>query len=108
MSVLAQIPAWLGRVASYPDIACITPLLPIVGYFFLADATMTDEFNPHSKDKFDEKSSRKANADDIKKMAANYKDNFASWMKLLFTGRLKCSPFSINVTSKIAILLRIF
>ena len=44
----------------------------------------------------------------LTKMAANYKDNFASWMKLLFTGRLKCSPFSINVTSKIAILLRIF
>ena len=74
MSVLAQIPAWLGRVASYPDIACITPLLPIVGYFFLADATMTDEFNPHSKDKFDEKSSRKANANDIKKMAQNHKN----------------------------------
>ena len=44
----------------------------------------------------------------LTKMAANYKDNFASWMKLLFSGRLKCSPFSINVTSKIAILLRIF
>ena len=44
----------------------------------------------------------------LTKMAANYKDNFASWMKLLFTGRLKCSPFSINVTSRIAILLRIF
>ena len=44
----------------------------------------------------------------LTKMAANYKDNFASWMKLLFTGKLKCSPFSINVTSKIAILLRIF
>lgn len=44
----------------------------------------------------------------LTKMAANYKDSFASWMKLLFTGRLKCAPFSINVTSKIAILLRIF
>ena len=44
----------------------------------------------------------------LTKMVANYKDSFASWMKLLFTDRLKCSPFSINVTSKIAILLRIF
>ena len=44
----------------------------------------------------------------LTKMVANYKDGFASWMKLLFTGRLKCAPFSINVTSKIAILLRIF
>lgn len=44
----------------------------------------------------------------LTKMVANYKDSFASWMKLLFTGRLKCAPFSINVTSKIAILLRIF
>ena len=86
MSVLAQIPAWLGRVASYPDIACITPLLPIVGYFFLADATMTDEFNPHSKDKFDEKSSRKANANDIKKMAQNHKNTeglFKGFMMVL-------------------------
>ena len=86
MSVLAQIPAWLGRVASYPDIACITPLLPVVGYFFLADATMTDEFNPHSKDKFDEKSSRKANANDIKKMAQNHKNTeglFKGFMMVL-------------------------
>lgn len=44
----------------------------------------------------------------LTKMVANYKDGFASWMKLLFTGRLKCAPFSINVTSKMAILLRIF
>lgn len=44
----------------------------------------------------------------LTKMVANYKNNFASWMKLLFTGKLKCAPFSINVTSKIAILLRIF
>lgn len=44
----------------------------------------------------------------LTKMLANYKDSFVSWMKLLFTDRLKCAPYSINVTSKIAILLRIF
>ena len=44
----------------------------------------------------------------LTKIVANYKDSIVSWMKLLFTGRLKCAPFSINVTSKIAILLRIF
>ncbi len=74
MSVFAQIPAWLTRCLLRPDFACITPLLPIIGYFFLSDATMTDEFNPHSKDKFDSKTSRVANADDIKKMAADYKN----------------------------------
>ena len=59
ISVLAEIPSWISRCAMRPDWACITPLLPFIGYYFLADATMTDEFNPHSKDKFDEKSSRK-------------------------------------------------
>ncbi len=68
LSVIAEIPAWIGRSIMRPDIECITPLLPIIGYYFLSDATMTDEFNPHSKDKFDEKTSRKATADDIKKM----------------------------------------
>lgn len=68
LSVIAEIPAWIGRSIMRPDIECITPLLPIIGYYFLSDATMTDEFNPHSKDKFDEKTSRVATADDIKKM----------------------------------------
>ena len=74
LSSLAQIPAWITRTATHPDIACITPLLPILGYYFLADATITDEFNPHSKDKFDEKSSRKATVNDIKKMSQNHKN----------------------------------
>ena len=68
LSVLAEIPAWVARSVMRPDIQCITPLLPIIGYYFLSDATMTDEFNPHSKDKFDEKSSNKATEADIKKM----------------------------------------
>ncbi|MFQ6729505.1 MAG: type IV secretory system conjugative DNA transfer family protein [Alphaproteobacteria bacterium] len=101
MSVLAQIPAWLGRVVSYPDIACITPLLPIVGYFFLADATMTDEFNPHSKDKFDEKSSRKATVNDIKKMSQNYKNSeglFKGFMMVLgyFKNKGKNAPLMLD------------
>ncbi len=68
LTVLAEIPAWVARSVMRPDIQCITPLLPIIGYYFLSDATMTDEFNPHSKDKFDEKSSNKATEADIKKM----------------------------------------
>ena len=101
LSVLAQVPAWLGRVASHPDIACITPLLPIVGYFFLADATMTDEFNPHSKDKFDEKSSRKATVNDVKKMAQNHKNTeglFKGFMMVLgyFKNKGKNMPLMMD------------
>jgi type IV secretory pathway TraG/TraD family ATPase VirD4 len=86
ISALAQIPSWIVRIATHPDIACITPLLPILGYYFLADATMTDEFNPHSKDKFDEKSSRKATINDIKKMSQNHKNKeglFKGFMMVL-------------------------
>lgn len=68
ISVLAEIPSWIGRCVMRPDIPCITPLLPIIGYYFLSDGTMSDEFNPHSKDKFDEKSSNKASKTDIEKM----------------------------------------
>lgn len=68
LSVLAEIPAWIARCVMRPDIPCITPLLPIIGYYFLSDGTMSDEFNPHSKDKFDEKSSNKASKTDIEKM----------------------------------------
>ena len=101
LSVIAQIPSWIVRCLVRPDFACITPLLPIIGYFFLADATMTDEFNPHSKDKFDEKTSRKANANDIKKMAANYKNKeglFNGFMMVLgyFKNKGKSMPLMMD------------
>ena len=97
ISVLAEIPSWIYRCAMRPDWACITPLLPFIGYYFLADATMTDEFNPHSKDKFDEKSSRKANADDIKKMGTDYKNKeglFKGFMMVL--GFFKSKPLKMD------------
>lgn len=73
-SALAEIPYWLTRVLHNPDIASITPLFPIIAYYFLADDTFKSEFNPHGKDNYDEKSSRKATAEDIKKMGSNYKN----------------------------------
>jgi type IV secretory pathway TraG/TraD family ATPase VirD4 len=97
ISVLAEIPSWISRCAMRPDWACITPLLPFIGYYLLADATMTDEFNPHSKDKFDEKSSRKANADDIKKMGTDYKNKeglFKGFMMVL--GFFKSKPLKMD------------
>ena len=99
LSVLAEVPHWISRCVARPDLACITPLLPLIGYYFLADATMTDEFNPHSKDKFDEKSSRKANADDIKKMGTDYtnKDGlFKGFMMVL--GFFKNKPLKMDET----------
>jgi type IV secretory pathway TraG/TraD family ATPase VirD4 len=97
LSVLAEIPHWISRCIMRPDWACITPLLPLIGYYFLADATMTDEFNPHSKDKFEEKTSRKANAEDIKKMGADYKNKeglFKGFMMVL--GYFKNKPLKMD------------
>ncbi len=68
LSVLAEIPDWLMRTFMRTDIACITPLIPVLAYHVLADATLVSEFNPHGKDKFDEKTSNKATAADIKAM----------------------------------------
>ena len=97
VSALAEVPNWISRCVARPDWPCITPLLPLIGYYFLADATMTDEFNPHSKDKFDEKSSRKANADDIKKMGTDYKNKdglFKGFMMVL--GYFKNKPLKMD------------
>lgn len=96
ISVLAELPAWAVRCVMRPDIPCITPLLPIIGYYFLSDATMTDEFNPHSKDKFDEKTSRKATADDIKKMGKwnNKEGLFNGFMMVL--GYFKDKPLMFD------------
>lgn len=52
----------------YTDMACMAPLFPIIAYYFMADGELVKEFNPNSKDKFDEKSSNKASAADIEKM----------------------------------------
>ena len=96
LSVLAEIPSWIGRSIMRPDIACITPILPFIGYYFLSDSTMTDEFNPHSKDKFDEKTSRKATADDIKKMGKwnNKEGLFKGFMMVL--GYFKDKPLMFD------------
>ncbi|MCM1294805.1 MAG: type IV secretory system conjugative DNA transfer family protein, partial [Muribaculaceae bacterium] len=68
MSVIAEIPSWIARCFMRADIACITPILPIIAYYFMADSQVVKEFNPHGSDKFAEKSSNKASEADIKKM----------------------------------------
>lgn len=68
MSVIAEIPAWIARCVMRTDIPCITPLLPIIAYYFMADSTLIGEFNPYGNDKFAEKSSNKASKEDIEKM----------------------------------------
>ena len=74
LSAIAEVPYWISRTLQHPDFASITPLLPVLGYYFLADATFKSEFNPHSKDRYDEKSARKATAEDIVKMGTDYKN----------------------------------
>ncbi len=68
LSAIAELPSWVWRCVFRTDLACMVPILPIIAYYFLSDGTFTDEFNPHGKDKFDEKSSNKASEADIKKM----------------------------------------
>lgn len=68
LSVVAEIPTWITRCIARPDMACIAPILPVIAYFFLADATLVKEFNPYGNDKFAEKSSNKATKEDIEKM----------------------------------------
>ncbi len=74
LSVIAEIPFWLSRTIHNPDFACVSPLIPVIVYYFLADDTLKAEFNPAGKDNYDEKSARKANVDDIKKMGTNWKN----------------------------------
>lgn len=74
LSVLAEVPYWIGRTLMFPDYPCIVPLFPIIAYYFLSDDTFKTEFNPYSKDRFEEKSSRKATAEDIKKMGTDHKN----------------------------------
>ena len=68
LSVVAEIPAWVGRSIMRADIACITPILPIIAYYFMSDSQVVKEFTPYGNDKFAEKSSNKATEEDIKKM----------------------------------------
>lgn len=44
----------------------------------------------------------------LTELAANYRDSFAGWVKLLFTCKLKCAPLSVRATGKLAVLMRMF
>lgn len=86
MSVIAEVPFWLSRTIHNPDFACVTPLIPVIVYYFLADDTLRSEFNPAGKDNYDEKTARKATADDIKKMGTDWKNKeglFKGFMMVL-------------------------
>ena len=101
ISAIAELPAWVWRCVFRTDMACMVPLLPIIAYYFLSDGTFTDEFNPHGKDKFDEKSSNKATAADIKKMAQNWKNKeglFNGFMMVLgyFKNKGKSVPLMFD------------
>lgn len=102
LSVVAEIPTWIIRSVARADMACIVPLIPIIAYFFMADSTLTKEFNPHGKDKFDEKSSRKANEADIKKMGKydNPEGLFKGFMMVLgyFKHKGKTVPLMMDET----------
>jgi len=100
LSAIAEIPYWLSRTLYHPDFACITPVLPIIAYYFLSDTTLTDEFNPYGKKNYDEKSSRKATAEDIKKMGRfdNKEGLFKGFMMVLgyFKYKNKQTPLMMD------------
>jgi len=86
MSVIAEVPFWFSRTIHNPDFACVTPFIPVIVYYFLADDTLRSEFNPAGKDNYDEKTARKATADDIKKMGTDFKNKeglFKGFMMVL-------------------------
>ncbi len=92
LSVIAEIPSWIMRMVLRTDIPTLAPLLPIIVYGFLAHTVLMEEFNPHGKDKFDEKSSNKANENDILKMKWNFKNKlglFGGFMMVLGYFKLK-------------------
>ena len=103
LSVIAEIPYWILRTINNPDYASIAPMIPVLVYYFLADDTFKSEFNPHDKDKYEEKSSRKATAEDIKKMAKDWTNKeglFKGFMMVLgyFKYKGKDTPLMFDET----------
>ena len=103
MSVIAEIPYWISRTINNTDFACIAPMLPVIIYYFLTDDTLKAEFNPAGKDNYDEKSSRKATVDDIKKMAKDFRNPdglFKGFMMVLgyFKYKGKDTPLMFDET----------
>jgi len=102
MSVVAAVPGWIARCVMRPDFYCIMPLLPFIAFYFMVDDTLTKEFNPHGKDIYDEKSSRKATAADIKKMGLfnNKEGLFNGFMMVLgyFKDKGKTKPLMMDET----------
>lgn len=103
MSVVAAVPSWIWRSLIQPDWPCIMPLLPLVAFYFVSDSTLTKEFNPHGTDIYDSKSSRKATADDIRKMKQNWKNKdglFNGFMMVLgyFKDGKKTKPLMLDET----------
>lgn len=103
MSVIAAVPGWFARALVRPDFPAIVPLLPIIVFYFVSDDTLTKEFNPHGSDIYDSKSSRKATADDIKKMGQDWKNKeglFNGFMMVLgyFKDGKKTKPLMLDET----------
>jgi len=101
LSIISEVPYWVERTFMHPDYACIVPLLPIIAYYFLSDDTFKTEFNPYSKDRYEEKSSRKATAEDIKKMGTDFKNKeglFHGFMMVLgyFKYKGKSTPLMFD------------
>ncbi len=108
LSAIAEIPAWMTRTFYRPDIMCITPILPIIAYYFMADDTLSKEFNPNSKDKFDEKSSNKAAEADILKMSTDYKNKeglFNGFMMVLGYFKRKGKSVPLKMDESLSALL---
>jgi len=91
LSIFAEIPYWLGRVIFRPDMPVIAPLIPLIFYYFLRNDVLEKEFNPHGKDEYNEKSSKKAAEADIKKMGL-----FNGFMMVL--GYFKKKPLKMPQT----------
>lgn len=45
---------------------------------------------------------------ELTELVTSYKNGFIQWCRLLFSVKFKCAPFSINLSSRIAVLFNIF
>ena len=106
LSVVAEIPYWFVRTFEHPEYASVIPLIPIIAYYFLSDDNFKNEFNPHSKDRYEEKSSRKATADDIKKMGlfGNKEGLFHGFMMVLGYFKYKGKPTALMLDDTLSTL----
>ena len=91
LSIVAEIPYWIGRVVLRTDIMTIAPVIPFILFHMLRNENLEKELNPRGTDIWAKHSSRVAVEADIKKMGL-----FDGFMMVL--GYFNKKPLKFNRT----------